>query len=286
MSITWKDLESQYQDRLASLYPPEEIKALFLLVLSELAGIKPSQYLLIKNDDAQAYKDQLEDILTALSTGRPIQHVLGMADFYGHKFVVNEHTLIPRPETEELVHLILQDYKQHVAPKIIDIGTGSGCIPITLNKLLADSEVWAVDISAPAIAVAKKNNQQLQTAVNFITADILEWEFLFSKKQNFDVIVSNPPYITQVEMQQMHANVLNHEPHTALFVEDAAPLLFYHYISDFALHHLSQDGTLYFEINQYLGNETADLIRKKGFKTVDILKDINGADRMIRAKRG
>lgn len=285
MAMTWKDYEKTYHENLRALYPEEEIQAIYYLILSDIAQMSSAKYILKKNESATTYMLQLDDILQSLQAGRPIQHILGKADFYGSKFEVNAHTLIPRPETEELVHLIIQDFKQHTNAKIIDIGTGTGCIPITLYKKLPSSEVWAVDISPEAIAVAKRNNAIQQTAVHFITADILEWEFIFSEKQDFDIIVSNPPYITPAEQQDMHPNVLNHEPHTALFVEESAPLIFYDYISDFALHHLKASGKLYFEINQYLSQETADLIRKKGFRKVEIIKDINGVDRMIRAQR-
>lgn len=285
MATTWKDIETLYQQQLHSLYPIEEIKALFLLIIEEIAAINPSTYTLEKLNSAETFAPQLTSILDELRTSKPIQHILGKADFYGLKFEVNEHTLIPRQETEELVHLILQDYKKHANLKLIDIGTGSGCIPITLKKKLNNSDVWAIDISIGAMEVAKRNANSHNQNVNFILADILEWEFLFSESQGFDIVVSNPPYITPNEMNEMHSNVLNHEPQTALFVEETAPLIFYDYITDFALYHLNEGGTLYFEINQYLGIETAELIRKKGFQDVEIFQDINGADRMIRTKR-
>ncbi|MCA5006716.1 peptide chain release factor N(5)-glutamine methyltransferase [Sphingobacterium bovistauri] len=285
MVTTWKDIENLYQQHLTSLYPADEIKALFLIVLEEIAGINAAKYIVEKTNSVDNYSEQLTSILQELSSGRPLQHILGKADFYGEKFEVNVHTLIPRPETEELVHLIINDYKNKKELKVIDVGTGSGCIPITLKKHLNQSEVWAVDISKEALEVAKRNANSLNQHIQFILADILEWEFIFSEPQNFDIIVSNPPYITPKEMTEMHANVLHHEPHTALFVEESAPLIFYDYIADFANQHLSEHGTLYFEINQYLSLQTAELIRKKGFRTVEIFKDINGVDRMIRAKR-
>lgn len=285
MATTWKDIEFHYQQQLHSIYPKEEIKAFFLLIIEEIAGITPSKYNLEKLNTADEFVSKLTAILEELRAGKPVQHILGKADFYGLQFEVNEHTLIPRPETEELVHLILQDHKKQSPLKVIDIGTGSGCIPITLKKQLKESDVWAVDISSAAIEVAKHNATKNNQDVHFIFADILEWEFLFSAPQGFDIVVSNPPYITPKEMNEMHANVLNYEPHTALFVEETAPLLFYDYITDFALYHLNENGTLYFEINQYLSKETEELIRKKGFKNVEIHQDINGAPRMIRAKR-
>jgi release factor glutamine methyltransferase len=285
MGTTWKDFEILFQQKLAPVYDADEIKTLFLMVIEDIAGVSSGKYLIEKSNPADNYTAQIYSILQDLMNGKPLQHILGKADFYGLKFEVNESTLIPRPETEELVHLILQDHIKQAKLKVIDIGTGTGCIPITLQKHLNKSNVWAVDISAEAIEVAKRNNSRLHQNVQFILADILEWEFMFAETQGFDIIVSNPPYITPLEKQHMHANVLNNEPHSALFVEESAPLIFYDYIADFALYHLQPDGTLYFEINQYLSQETADLLHKKGFETVEIFKDINGADRMIRAKR-
>lgn len=283
--ITWKDIELLFQQQLSPLYDTDEIQALFLIVIEDIAGLNAAKYIVEKSNSADIYTSQLNIILQDLVTGKPLQHILGKADFYGLKFEVNKHTLIPRPETEELVHLILQDHKNQTHLKLIDIGTGTGCIPITLQKNLKESHVYAVDISATAIEVAKRNNSIWQQQVQFIMADILEWEFIFSESQNFDIIVSNPPYITPKEKQGMHVNVLNHEPHSALFVEESKPLIFYDYIADFALQHLKVQGSLYFEINQYLGEETVELLRKKGFATVEIFKDINAVDRIIRAKR-
>lgn len=285
MGTTWKDIEVLFQQKLAPLYDADEIKALFLIVIEDIAGLNSGKYFLEKSNPANFYTAQINLILQDLIKGKPLQHILGKADFFGLKFEVNENTLIPRPETEELVQLILQDHKHQSPLRVVDIGTGTGCIPITLQKHLKESDVWAIDISAQAIEVAKRNNIILQQNVQFILADILEWEFMFAEPQGFDIVVSNPPYITPIEKQDMHANVLHHEPHSALFVEESAPLIFYDYIADFALHHLKADGTLYFEINQYLGEETADLLRKKGFGSVEVFKDINAADRMIRAKR-
>lgn len=285
MQRTWKDIESAYIKILASLYPEGESRELFFLAAEEVGGLRKYEFSLLKNEAvAQNIDSRLLQILDQLAMGRPIQHIFGKAPFYGQEFFVNEHTLIPRPETEELVDLIIRDWRDASSIKLIDIGTGTGCIVLSLAKHL-NADSWAVDISAEAIAVAKKNAQALKTDVSFIQADILEWEFMFSERQNFDIIVSNPPYITPAEKEEMHRNVLQYEPHLALFVEESAPLLFYDHIADFALHHLAEEGTLYFEINQFLGEETADLLKKKGFSVVELFKDINGADRIIRAKR-
>ena len=219
-----------------------------------------------------------------LQKQKPIQYLLGKTEFFGLEFFVNQHTLIPRPETEELVDLIIKENKSESGPHIIDIGTGSGCIAISLKTNLPLAEVSAVDISNEAISIARENAKNNNCFVDFRCLDILEWDHVFDEKETFDVIVSNPPYITQEEKNDMHRNVLQFEPHVALFVEDSAPLLFYDHISSFALKHLNKEGTLYFEINQYLAKETQELLLKKGFSEVLVFKDINAVSRMIKAK--
>ncbi|ERJ58772.1 peptide chain release factor N(5)-glutamine methyltransferase [Sphingobacterium paucimobilis] len=286
MDNTWHSIGRSFQEVLQTLYPLAETEQLFLFAVEDITGSTPSQYHRIKNEEATAAQAAaMQDILAQLQTGRPIQHIVGYAHFYGHIFEVSEDTLIPRPETEELVHLIQQDHRGKQAMNCIDIGTGSGCIPISLALCMPQHNYWAVDISPGALTVAKRNAQKHGTAIQFIQADILEWDLVFQAGQTFDIIVSNPPYITNDEKKEMHQNVLAFEPHSALFVEDSAPLLFYDYIADFAKAHLSPDGYLYFEINQYLGAETVELLSKKGFQQVKLYKDINGADRMIRASR-
>ena len=285
MSKTWEQIESDFQSKLAAIYPQEEIQQLFHITLEDLVHINKHQYIDFRDKELTA--DQLiqfQDILVQLASGRPIQHITGQAFFYKSFFRVSEHTLIPRPETEELVHMIIQDLKNKKNKHIIDIGTGSGCIPISIASQLPQHNYWALDISNEALKIAQYNAVKHKIAIQFINADILEWEYLFQEDILFDVIVSNPPYITPKEKKEMHSNVLNFEPHLALFIEEDAPLLFYDYISSFAQKHLRKGGFLYFEINQYLGSETVTLLQKKGFANVQLFKDINGADRMIRAK--
>lgn len=285
MAITWTQVASAFQKDLAALYPKEEIQQLFLMLFEEYSGARALQYNMMQQDLLSAeVAHSMEDLLRQLQASKPIQQLLGKAHFYGQEFEVSTDTLIPRPETEELVHLILQDNKGKTGLRIIDIGTGTGCIPISL-ALHLPADYVAVELSNATIQVAKKNAIRHKVAIQFVEADILEWDLLFSSTTQFDVIVSNPPYITPKEKEAMHKNVLLYEPHLALFVEEEAPLLFYDYIADFALAHLSDSGTLYFEINQYLSLETADLLTKKGFHDVQIIKDMNGADRIIRAKR-
>jgi release factor glutamine methyltransferase len=240
----------------------------------------------LRKTDIVNEKDKAEvlSILQDLKKHRPIQYILNRADFYGEVFQVNESVLIPRQETEELVDLIIKNHKSSQNLKIIDIGTGSGCIPITLSKHLNNALVTTIDISKEAIKTAQENAKNLKTQIQFINADIFEWEYIFSD-QHYNIIVSNPPYITPGEKQHMNQNVLAYEPELALFIEESAPLIFYDVISSFALKHLAPNGDLYFEINQYLGAEMKELMEKKGFEQVKLIKDINGADRIIHAKK-
>lgn len=280
-----KDFELLFQQELTSIYDKGEVKALFLFTVEEMFGLKRGTYPL-KKEDIVTEKDaeRFDEILHELKKNKPIQYIFNKATFYGESFEVNESVLIPRPETEELVDLILKQHSAQAGLHIMDIGTGSGCIPIILSKYLPGAQVTSMDVSKEAIATARKNAGQLNAPVQFINADIFEWDYIFSEQQ-YDIIVSNPPYITPQEKASMQQNVLAFEPELALFIEDSAPLIFYDVISSFALKHLAPQGDLYFEINQYLGPQTKELIEKKGFRPVKLLKDINGADRMIHAKK-
>ncbi len=278
-------IRQQFETSLSPIYDREEITNLFHITCEHILNLKRMQFTLRMQEALTGEElQQFNLILEQLISGKPIQHILGKAPFYGMDFFVTEDTLIPRPETEELVDLIIKDTQDKSGLRLIDIGTGSGCIAISLAKHLQDARVEAVDISAAAIHVAQENARQHQVNIDFKCLDILEWELTFDDQQRFDIIVSNPPYITQEEKGAMHRNVLQFEPHTALFVEDAAPLLFYDYIASFAEQHLEKDGALYFEINQYLAEETKDLLLKKGFADVQVLNDINAVPRMIKAK--
>ncbi len=280
-----QDFELLFQHELQELYDEDEIKAIFLVVVAEKFGLNRTNYQLRKTAIVnEADKAEVLSILQDLKKNRPIQYILNKADFYGEVFQVNESVLIPRQETEELVDLIIKNHKSSQSLKIIDIGTGSGCIPIILSKHLINAQVTTMDISKEAIKTAQENARDLKTQVQFINADIFEWEYIFSDQQ-YNIIVSNPPYITPGEKQHMNQNVLAYEPELALFIEESAPLIFYDVISSFALKHLAPDGDLYFEINQYLGAEMKELMVKKGFEQVKLIKDINGADRIIHAKK-
>ncbi|MEM6965605.1 MAG: peptide chain release factor N(5)-glutamine methyltransferase [Bacteroidota bacterium] len=235
-------------------------------------------------------KDQikrLEDILKRLLHYEPVQYILGQADFYGHKYQVNRHVLIPRQETEELVFWIkntVGKYYKNQTVQFLDIGTGTGCIPIALKKINKQLDVHAVDVDAKALAVAAANAQRLEAAVAFVQADILDpsnWD----QFADFEIIGSNPPYIPPHQKHLMSEHVQRFEPELALFVEEEDPLIFYRKIADFSLQKLKPNGFLFFELNEFNATEVVDLLKNRGFVEVTLKKDLNGKNRMVRAKR-
>lgn len=220
--------------------------------------------------------------LEQLLQHKPVQYVLGEAWFYKMKFFVNKHVLIPRPETEELVEWIVEEFKiQNSKFKIIDIGTGSGCIAIVLKKELQNAEVMAIDISKEALKVAQQNAKELNTEINFLQLDFLN-KLLWPSMPSFDVIVSNPPYIPENEKQKLQKNVADHEPHTALFVADNDPFIFYKKIAAFADKHLNNKGKIFVEVHEDYAKEVEQILKERNFKT-EIKKDIYGKERMIKA---
>jgi len=276
-------LATQYKIELESIYGDDEAEALFSLAAEHVLGLSPAKLRMVKDTSLTFINLQkLLSILNDLKIGKPIQHILGVAHFYGGIFEVNSHVLIPRPETEELVDWIIQDHKLSEAhhAKLLDIGTGSGCIPISLKKHLPDFEVFSIDVSAEALEVANRNAQAIDVEVKFIESDILDYK----TDLKFDIIVSNPPYIRELEKLEMHNNVLMNEPHLALFVSNDNPLVFYEAIADLSIQNLNPKGSLYLEINEYLSKETIDMLNAKGFKNITLTKDMQGKDRMIRVK--
>jgi protein-(glutamine-N5) methyltransferase, release factor-specific len=279
-------IEQKFTDELAGLYPASETRHILRMLLEARLGWTARDYLLRRENPLPEVDTQwLNNALQALKGAMPVQYVVGYAWFMNLKLSVNESVLIPRPETEELVHLIIRHHQSDVGRplRIIDIGTGSGCIAIALKKALPAASVYALDVSADALRVAAQNAQTHSADIKFINADILEWDTVFQEEQRFDIVVSNPPYIAGTEREAMHANVLNHEPHLALFVEGKAPLLFYQHIAAFALSHLDDPGYLYFEINRNYGVQLKDFLQKKGFAQATLYQDMQGADRMIQA---
>jgi release factor glutamine methyltransferase len=278
----------QYRDQfiqtLSPIHGEGEAESFFYLILEEKRQLKRID-LALQPDLELTDSDILvwNTIFEQLKLEIPIQYLLGKTSFYGLDFELNSSVLIPRPETEELVEWILESQKSKTKNqklRILDIGTGSGCIAISLAKNIASAKVFALDVSEKALATAEKNAGNNKVEVTFITQNILQTDDL---KQQFDVIVSNPPYVRNLEKQEIKKNVLDNEPHLALFVEDNDALVFYSKIAKLALKNLTVNGELFFEINQYLGEETVDLLAEMGFKNIELRKDIYGNDRMIKA---
>jgi release factor glutamine methyltransferase len=279
-----KNYKTTFLNELSSWYDEKEIESFFYLILESFHQKKRIDLALEPEMEMDALQLlRWESALAELKKQKPIQYILGETEFYGLPFLVNENVLIPRPETEELVALILEEGKgkrEEGKVRILDIGTGSGCIPIALKKNLPEAEVDAIDVSEKALVTAMKNAELNAVAVHFRLQDILSTEDL---GQSFDIIVSNPPYVRHLEKAEIKPNVLEHEPHLALFVADDDALLFYRKIAVLAQKHLMPNGKLYFEINQYLGKETVTLVASLGFTEVRLHQDIYGNDRMISA---
>ena len=272
------------REKLQSRYPSEEVDGLIRLIFEKVLGLTRLEMHMRQNETiSEAKLTQIADIVNRLAKHEPIQYILGETEFYGLKYNVSPSVLIPRPETEELVDWILNDHQDSIN-RLLDIGTGSGCIPISIaiNRKTEHAEGW--DISTDALEVAKYNALKNSTKIQFSEFDILCWEKI-PLIVKWDIIVSNPPYVMRKEHDLMLKNVTDFEPHLALFVEDNDPLLFYQKISDFAFNYLNNNGYLYFEINESLGKEVVALLQSTGLGDVVLRKDINGKDRMVRAQK-
>jgi release factor glutamine methyltransferase len=291
-----KNYRTHFIQQLSTIYDIGEAESFFYLILEEKQKLKRIDLAL--NPDLTFSDEEIQiwnSILEQLKKEIPIQYLLGKTSFYGLEFVVNENVLIPRPETEELVEWIIKSRKWKVGSgelrsesqkiNILDIGTGSGCIAISLAKNIPNAQVFAIDISEKALATAQENTVMNQVNVNFIKTDILKKlpTSQFSLPTYFDIIVSNPPYVRELEKQEIKKNVLDNEPHLALFVDDNDALVFYRKIAELAQKNLAPNGQLFFEINQYLGKEMIELLDKMGFKNIELRKDIYGNDRMMKA---
>lgn len=269
-------------EKLQPIYPPHEVESITLLILEHVLGLSRLEIRLRHCEKIPAAKlTQIEEIVNRLIRMEPIQYVLGETEFYGLKIKVNPAVLIPRPETEELVDWVIRE-KPARSSSLLDIGTGSGCIPISIAKNSNYNHVEGWDISGEALAVARENAEANKARVDFFQRDILQWHNICSLP-SWDTIVSNPPYVTCQEKRRMENNVLDHEPHLALFVPDNDPLVFYRAILEFAGDHLARGGQLFFEINEGLGEEMVQLIQSYGFLNIILRKDINGKDRMVKA---
>lgn len=271
-----RDIRPFFLKKLTPVYGEKEANSMTYWSIESVLGLSKSDCI-IQQDAivSETQKLKLIEIVSRLAEEEPLQYILGAAEFMGLEFKVNKHTLIPRPETEELVHWVLQeDFKS-----ALDIGTGSGCIPISLAKQ-SKASLSALDFSKEALEVAKGNAKNNEVSIDFIHADILQKPAL---KQTFDVIVSNPPYVLESDKKLMHTNVLKYEPHTALFVEDDEALLFYNVIADFAQKHLNESGKLFFEIHENKGGEVLQMLQEKGFSKLELRKDMQSKDRMVKA---
>ena len=270
--------------QLQGIYDKEEIHSFFYLLCDSFLNYR--RFDVSMNHDRLLSKPTMarfDSALARLQAREPIQYILGCTEFYGLPFQVNKHTLIPRPETEELVDWILSHFQnQDAVLDILDIGTGSGCIAVALAKNLPRASISALDISHKAIALAKENASNNQVSVTFSDQDILDTKSLEKK---YDVIVSNPPYVRQQEKKAMHTNVLAYEPSNALFVSNEDPLLFYRKIAQLAIVSLKANGWLYFEINEYLSLEVESLLDEIGFMNIEIKNDFRAVPRMIKCQK-
>ncbi len=294
--MLFKSYKTNFINEVAPFFDESEAKSFFYIILEKLHKLKRIDLALQPNLELSESDLEIWEVIVAeLKTQKPIQYIFGETEFYGLPFLVNENTLIPRPETEELVELIIKDICNNnelrqaqsgncAKISILDIGTGSGCIAISLAKNIENTQVFAIDVSEKALKIAKKNARINEVEVNFICENILETVLLSAVEgfpACFDIIVSNPPYVRNLEKVEIAANVLAFEPHLALFVEDSDALLFYRKIAQLAKESLSENGRLYFEINQYLGIETVELLQNFGFQDIILKKDIYGNNRMI-----
>jgi len=272
----------QYIEKeLADLYPKSEIQGFIRIIFEYVCGYDYTGLLLHKNEEINvAHQKEIEEIVLRLKRFEPIQYILGETEFFGLKLKVKPGVLIPRPETEELVQWMTETTWPS-KPKILDVGTGSGCIALALKNKLPFAEISAIDFSKEALQTATENAALNDLEVEFIQSDILQWSKI--NWPLYDGIVSNPPYVRELEKKEMQANVLKYEPETALFVPDDDPLIFYHQIGHFAQHYLKAEGKLFFEINESMGEQIVHFLEQIGFKNIELRKDLNEKNRMIKA---
>ena len=273
----------EIRDALKGHYPDLEALALAKMLLVEVFGFSSLELYGGKDKEfSEKHRSVLNEMIRRLQKNEPIQYIIGIESFFGLTFEVNPNVLIPRPETQELVSWIIGDYQSDESIRILDIGTGSGCIPISLAKQLSKAEVESWDISEGALEVASRNCERNEVKVLLRQKDVLK---AAPEGNLYDVIVSNPPYITNKEKVEMEANVLDWEPSLALFVPDEDPLLFYRKIAQLGCDMLKEGGSLYFEINRAYGEETILMLKELGYNQIELKKDSWGNDRMIKAKR-
>lgn len=280
--VILKEFKQEKLNQLTAIYGNDEAESLYHWLVEDVLGItKIDHHLKSETEFADEKLKDFEQKFDQLLKQVPIQHILGYAEFFGENFHVNSDVLIPRPETEELIEWIIADFHKADEIKILDIGTGSGCIPIILSKHLPKAKVFSLDISQEALSIAKHNALMLDTTVTFYQQNILKANQLPTE---VDVIVSNPPYVRNLEKAEMQNNVLDNEPHLALFVKDNDPLLFYQKIAELAFKEKNKP-MIYFEINQYLAKETEEMLREIGFSQIGLKKDFRGNDRFMKVQK-
>ncbi len=282
MQSTVKEIIRQFREELSPIYNVHEAFQFVWLIFDHLHGWTKTD-LMLRDDTKLTDSDHLfvQKALERLKIHEPIQYILGETEFFGLPFEVNSSVLVPRPETEELVEWIIESVKPGKTVRILDIGTGSGCIAIALAKHLSGASVTAWDVSPEALEVAKKNAGRNEVSVSFEQKDVLQ--VTAEEMEQFDIFVSNPPYVRDSEKELMKENVLNYEPHLALFVEDSDPLLFYRKITELAAKSLAVNGLLFFEINRDMGQKTLRLLAEIGFREMELRKDLSGNSRMLKA---
>lgn len=274
---TFRSLRDLYREVLDSMYDKEEVDALWKYSLADKLNIKVEQFKLNQPLLTESNLNTIIPVLERLATGEPYQYIIGEVEFYGCKIKVDKRVLIPRPETEELCELVLHENDTTKPLNVIDLGTGSGCIPIALKSKAPAWKVDGVEVDEGALLLAKENAALNNTEIGFQQLDLLEPQT--SNLKSYHVIVSNPPYIAEKEANMIKDNVLVHEPHLALFIKDEDPLLFYRKMLDIGQKSLEKDGKFYFEFNEQYGSEMIKLMEQKGYSDIRILKDLSGKDR-------
>ena len=282
MKARRRDIITHITEQISSLYSTEESKIIARKVASHLSREDELKYIIDPNQEIEI--EGLEETVEQLKTARPLQYILGKTEFFSLEFFISEGALIPRPETEELVMWTLEKAKDFAKPHILDLCTGSGCIALALKSAITEANVSAVDLSDDALSIAHKNANKLNLDVEIIKEDVLQG-LMGLQDRRFDIIVSNPPYIPQQEIALMHPNVVEHEPHMALFVDDNNPLIFYRAIANSAQALLNDGGYLLFEIHERLGEMTCQRLRAEGFVDVELRQDFRGKPRMICCKK-
>ena len=280
--MTLKEIKNYFIESLSGYYSYNEAEAFFFIILEDIFNTSKTKYILNSNKESNIHLKDFSDIIDQLKNFVPIQHITGKAKFYGRDFFVNSHTLIPRPETEQLTSLIINDYYKQEGLKIIDIGTGSGCIAITLSLELRHSEIIALDNSYNALKIAKKNSEKYKAKIKFENKNFFDTYHSYNNNY-FDIIVSNPPYIPYKDKKKVDKNVIDYEPNTALFVPDDSPTVFYEYLKKLADKSLKSNGKIYMEINPDFAKKIMNLFEKK--YNTSLKKDIFGKNRFIIAQK-